>query len=117
MRVLERDVFPRFHVGESLLPSELPVLEKLGVDMSGLPALRKEGADFLDERKGECGRFAFAEGLAGTVPHAYQVERAPFDDALLQNAERLGASVQQNTRMQGRPSRVTSSTLSTRVFC
>lgn len=97
--VLERAVFPRFHVGESLLPSELPIFEKLGIDISGVPSLYKQGADFLDERTGKCGRFDFAEGLEGTRTHSFQVERALFDDALLKHSAKLGAKVQHGTQV------------------
>lgn len=99
--VLERAVFPRFHIGESLLPAELPIFEKLGFDVSGMPALFKQGADFLDERTGKCARFVFAEGLEGTHPHSFQVERAVFDDALLKHSATLGAHVQQDTQVTG----------------
>ena len=96
--ILEREVFPRFHIGESLLPAELPVFDKLGLDVSAMPSsLHKQGADFLDERSGKFGRFVFSQGLEGTRPHSFQVERALFDHALLQNAEALGAEVRQDT--------------------
>lgn len=97
--ILERAVFPRFHVGESLLPSELPIFEKLGFDVSKIPSLRKQGADFLDERTDKWGRFGFDQGLEGTRSHAFQVERAPFDEALLKRSEELGAEVRQGTKV------------------
>lgn len=100
--VFEREVFPRFHVGESLLPAELPIFEKLGVDVGGgIPALHKQGADFLDERTGKFGRFAFAEGLEGTRSYSFQVERALFDDMLLKRSAELGADVRQDTHVLG----------------
>ncbi|MEM7606883.1 MAG: NAD(P)/FAD-dependent oxidoreductase [Myxococcota bacterium] len=97
--VLEREHFPRFHIGESLLPAELPIFERLGLDMSSFPKLYKDGADFLDERQGKFHRFSFSEGLEGTRPHSYQVERAKFDLALLRRAEALGAEVRQGVRV------------------
>src|SRR5690606_30651849 len=81
--VLERKRFPRFRVGESLLPTDLAVLERLGVDPDGVPFLRKRGAVFIDERSGRSSRFSFDEGLPGTPDHAHQVERAVFDHELL----------------------------------
>lgn len=99
--ILERAVFPRFHVGESLLPSELPIFEKLGFDVSKIPSLRKQGADFLDERTEKYGRFDFSEGLEGTRSHSFQVERALFDEALLMRSAELGAEVQQGTQVLG----------------
>ena len=91
--VLERERFPRFHIGESLLPMELAVLERLGVDPDAVPFLRKHGAVFIDERSGRSTRFDFGEGLPGTPGHAHQVERAVFDEQLLRAAARAGAAV------------------------
>lgn len=100
--VVERDPFPRFHVGESLLPSCMPVLERLGVDLSRGPFLRKAGAEFVDESRppGEqTVTFRFSEGLPGTIDHAYQVERALFDRVLLERARALGAEVREGVQV------------------
>ena len=88
--ILEKEHFPRFHIGESLLPAELPIFERLGFDVTraGFGALRKGGAEFHNERTGKHGRFLFDEAMPGTRTHAFQVERAPFDEAMLANAER-----------------------------
>ncbi|PRQ07662.1 NAD(P)/FAD-dependent oxidoreductase [Enhygromyxa salina] len=99
--VLERERFPRFHIGESLLPTELAVLERLGVDLDALGCLRKRGAVFIDERAGRRGCFSFDEGLPGTPDHAHHVERASFDLALLQTAERAGAEIRQRHEVVG----------------
>jgi flavin-dependent dehydrogenase len=99
--VVEKEHFPRFHIGESLLPRSLPILNELGVDVEG-PAFRyKGGAEFYDESTGEFARFPFAQALPGsTVPgFAYQVERASFDLALLERAEAAGATVHQGERV------------------
>lgn len=100
VRVYEREHFPRFHIGESLLPAELAVFDRLGVDVASLPSLYKSGADFLDESTGDFGRFPFAEGLPGTAPHSYQVERAPFDALLAKRAAELGADVRFGVRVR-----------------
>jgi len=97
--VVEREQFPRFHVGESLLPTELEILDRLGVDPDDVPFLRKEGAVFIDEATGRRTRFAFADGLPGTPDHAHQVERAVFDDRLLRAAERAGAEVRERVEV------------------
>lgn len=91
--VLEREHFPRFHIGESLLPAQLPILERLGVDLDDGPFLRKRGALFIDERSGRRAEFSFAEGMSGTPPFAHQVERSVFDQHLLQVAAERGATV------------------------
>lgn len=99
--ILEKEHFPRFHIGESLLPAELPIFERLGFDVTraGFGALRKGGAEFHNERTGKHGRFLFDEAMPGTRTHAFQVERAPFDEAMLANAERLGAQVRQGVKV------------------
>ena len=92
--VVEREPFPRFHVGESLLPCAEPVLRALGVPMDGF--LPKQGAEFLDEATGGACAFRFAEALDGgpwAAPLAWQVERASFDRLLLDRAEQAGAEV------------------------
>ena len=99
--VLEKETFPRFHVGESLLPADLSLFDRLGVDMTDRTRfVHKAGAVFLDERSGERVRFAFADGLPGTPPHAYQVERADFDLLLAERAEQVGAELRFGTRAE-----------------
>ena len=93
VRLLEKEVFPRFHIGESLLPIDLPIFARLGVTLSPEKFIRKDGAEFIDESSGQTAVFTFAEGLDGTPQSAYQVERARFDHELLLCAERKGAEV------------------------
>lgn len=93
--VLEREHFPRFHIGESLLPRGLAVLERLGVDLDTVPFLRKRGAIFIDERDGRETSFSFDEGLPGTAPYAHQVDRASFDHTLMRAAIARGAEVRE----------------------
>jgi flavin-dependent dehydrogenase len=97
--VLEKDPFPRFHIGESLLPIDLPIFRRLGIELDTRTFLRKDGAEFIDEKTGEHVVFSFAEGLEGLAPHAYQVERAAFDHALLIAARDRGAEVREGVRV------------------
>lgn len=90
--VLDKDEFPRFHIGESLLPCDLPVFARLGIELDPARYLRKAGAVFLDEAAGQRGTFYFADGLPGTPDHAFQVERARFDEELAEVARARGAS-------------------------
>ncbi len=99
--LIERETFPRFHVGESLLPRDLPLFERLGLDPLAHGFLRKRGAEFLDERTGQSTYFSFDEGLEGTPAHAFQVDRARFDLWLLEAAERAGAIVHQGEELTG----------------
>ncbi len=92
--VLEREHFPRFHVGESLLTMCVPALRRMGVSLEGADfANMKPGALFMLEPTRERLRIDFSRGLEGTFPYAFQVERAHFDAALAHHAEALGADV------------------------
>lgn len=90
--VLEREAFPRFHIGESLLPLSLPVLDRLGVGADD-NFLYKQGAEFVRETTGDQRMFDFAEALPGPPRHAWQVVRAGFDTRLRDRAIALGATV------------------------
>lgn len=91
--VLDREQFPRFHIGESLLPCDLAVFERLGVDPKTEGYLYKAGAEFLDERVKGHTVYPFADALPGTPDHAYQVERSKFDLWLAERAQAVGAEV------------------------
>jgi len=94
VRVLEREHFPRFHIGESLLPIDLPLFERLGLKVDGSAYHFKQGAEFWDERTGDFAFFSFADAMAGTPPSAWQVERAAFDHMLARQAQERGAQLQ-----------------------
>jgi flavin-dependent dehydrogenase len=72
----------------------VPALHELGIDLDGRAfALKKPGALFAEEHSGESLRIDFSYSLEGSFPHAYQVERAPFDHFLALRAAELGAEV------------------------
>lgn len=92
--VLERERFPRFHIGESLLPLGVLALQHLGIDLSEADyALRKSGAIVLCESTGSSHRISFRDTLPGLPDHAYQVVRSDFDHALAVHAQELGATM------------------------
>jgi flavin-dependent dehydrogenase len=97
--LLEKEVFPRFHIGESLLPIDLPIFKRLGVTLPSDRYIRKDGAEFIDERTGQQITFGFAEALDGTPSYAYQVERARFDEMLLRQAAARGAEVREGVKV------------------
>lgn len=104
--LLERDRFPRFHIGESLLPCVAPILRDLGLENEvDRRFLRKPSARFVDDARdvddprGRA-RFAFADAFPPAIPYAWQVPRDAFDDLLLRNAQRLGAEVRQEVRVR-----------------
>lgn len=91
--VLERERFPRFHIGESLLPMCLPVLDRMGVMPDTDIFVFKQGAEFVCEATGRQRRFVFTDTLPGCGKHAWHVDRARFDTALRDAAVRAGAEV------------------------
>ncbi|MEN9580229.1 MAG: hypothetical protein RJA70_3238 [Pseudomonadota bacterium] len=92
--IVEQATFPRFHIGESLLPGSMPILERLGVGDAvrgmGTP---KHGAEFCSHDGALRRRYRFKDSLLGGQPSAVQIERAQFDALLLQNAVRSGATL------------------------
>lgn len=100
--VVERDKFPRFHVGESLLPFALPIFDRLGVHdkIRAAGFQRKFGAFFWNEANGSTRPVIFAEARDPNHPMAYQVKRAEFDDLLLRHAEASGAEVREETAVE-----------------
>ena len=96
----EAAAFPRFSVGESLLPSVLPVLSRMGIDLGEHGHLVKHGALFVDETTGELQRYPFADALPGPPRVAYQVERAVFDAQLLEAASRAGVEVRTRSAVE-----------------
>ncbi|HEY4127594.1 MAG TPA: NAD(P)/FAD-dependent oxidoreductase [Gammaproteobacteria bacterium] len=89
---LEKEHHPRFHIGESLLPMNLPIYERLGV-MDKLKAMGvyKPGADFEARNERGYNTYLFARALGGSPSHAYQVWRQDFDKMLFDHARECGA--------------------------
>ncbi len=100
--LLEKSHHPRFHIGESLLPANLPLLDRLGVaDQVRAVAMEKWGAEFVSpwhEKSSETVRFD--EAWDKSMPYAYQVRRSEFDEILLRNAQRKGAQVVEGCRVR-----------------
>jgi flavin-dependent dehydrogenase len=100
--LLEKEKFPRFHVGESLLPFNLPLFERLGVaeKIRAAGFQTKRGAYFWNEVTGGIRPVDFANGMDDRHPSAYQVKRAEFDELLLRHAEESGAHVREETAVE-----------------
>ena len=85
--LIEKERHPRFHVGESLLPHSLPILEELGVlEKTREIGVFKPGAEFISEDGTRQTFFPFARALTPGPDHAYQVPRAKFDHILFECA-------------------------------
>ena len=100
--LLERECFPRAHVGESLLPGSIPILESLGVmdEVRQAGFTVKPGATMIWGVEREPWSWYFRETHA-TYPHSYQVWRPEFDAILLNNARRSGVDVREGWQVTG----------------
>jgi flavin-dependent dehydrogenase len=90
--LFEKEKHPRFHIGESLLPKNMPILEELGVlDEVRRIGVHKPGADFCQpDEPDEYRVFLFERALGDSPSHAYQVRRSEFDELLFKNCRESG---------------------------
>ena len=95
--IVEKEAFPRFKIGESLLPGGNAILKRLGLweKMDDAGFIRKYGAEFVSSDGGSRVHNIFAEGLVKGLDYTYQVERSRFDQLLLDNAVEKGSSLLQ----------------------
>jgi flavin-dependent dehydrogenase len=99
--LLEKGHHPRFHIGESLLPANLPLFDALGVgEQVRSIGMMKLGAEFVSPRDGRRQEFLFADAWDKSMPYAYQVRRSQFDEILARNAVRLGAQLHEGCRVR-----------------
>ena len=100
--VLEKEKFPRFHIGESLLPYNHAIFEEIGVlptlEAAGFPP--KRGAQFHLGNGSKGNGFVFRNGRFTRHTEAFQVERSKFDDLLLRHAEKSGAEVREGVSVE-----------------
>ncbi len=98
--MLEKSRHPRFHIGESLLPLNMPLLEQLGVAGEiaaiGMP---KYGAQFVSPWHNRAVTYDFAKAWDKSHPSAFQVRRSEFDRILFRNAERKGVRAFEGCRV------------------
>ncbi|HEX4667718.1 MAG TPA: NAD(P)/FAD-dependent oxidoreductase [Chthoniobacterales bacterium] len=101
--VCEREKFPRFHIGESLLPISMKTFTRLGVhekfEQAGF--LRKYGGEMASACSEEGVKFYFKDGYRSQTETSYQVPRAEFDKVLLDHAAENGAEVREETSVKG----------------
>jgi flavin-dependent dehydrogenase len=94
--LLEKAHHPRFHLGESLLPQSLPVLEKIGaLDAMRARFIVKRGAQFHEDATRKTARYDFSEAYRPTPDHAFEVPRDEFDEILLRHAASAGVDVRE----------------------
>lgn len=99
--MLEKEKFPRFHIGESLLPYNRQIFEEIGVwpKLESAGFMKKRGAQFL-MGDGSLGiRLNFSNGCFNKYREAIHVERSRFDDLLLAHARESGADVREESQV------------------
>ncbi|MBP7950726.1 MAG: tryptophan 7-halogenase, partial [Verrucomicrobiales bacterium] len=99
--VLERESFPRFHVGESLLPYNRRIFAEMGIleEVERRGFMVKQGAQFWLGNGRKNIQLLFREGTYNEEITSFQVERSEFDTLLLENAAKQGAEVRQLTKV------------------
>lgn len=100
--VVERDKFPRFHIGESLLPFSMKAFTRLGLHEKFKRAgfMEKFGGEMYGACRDEGVKFYFEDGFRSQTDRSYQVTRAEFDKLLLDNAAESGAEVREETSVE-----------------
>ncbi|HEY2615296.1 MAG TPA: NAD(P)/FAD-dependent oxidoreductase [Chthoniobacterales bacterium] len=100
--VLEREKFPRFHIGESLLPFSMQAFTRLGLHEKFARAgfMEKFGGEIYGACSAEGVRFYFEDGFRSKTDRSYQVTRADFDKVLLDHAAENGAEVREETSVE-----------------
>ena len=90
--VFEKELHPRFHIGESLLPMNMPLFDRLGVrpEVESI-GIVKLGAEFVSPWHEHTSRFMFGEAMDKCFPYAVHVRRSEFDELLFRHAKRRGA--------------------------
>jgi len=98
--VLEREKFPREHVGESMLPFCYWVFKDLGIlEDFETRWVRKPGVRFVDTDGTTNTAWCFWHKIKNDSHLSFQVIRSEFDDELLKHSAKLGATVHQETRV------------------
>ncbi|MEI8019801.1 MAG: tryptophan 7-halogenase, partial [Schlesneria sp.] len=101
VRLLEREHFPRFHIGESLIPQTYWVMKRLNMlnKMKSSEFVKKYSVQFV----GSSGRLSEPFYFLDHKPHessqTWQVRRSDFDQRMLENAIEHGVDVQQGVRV------------------
>src|SRR5206468_5378378 len=100
--VFGREKFPRFHIGESLLPFSMKAFRRMDLlgkfEQAGF--LRKYGGEFFSACCDEGVKFYFKDAYRSQTDHSFQVSRAEFDKLLLEHAQENGAEVREQVGVE-----------------
>ena len=99
--VLEKAHHPRFHIGESLLPANVQLFDRLGVreqvERIGMP---KWGVEFVSPDHDHRSFVEFADAWDKSMPYAWQVRRSELDEILFRNAASKGSRTLEGHRVR-----------------
>ncbi len=100
--IFEKARHPRFHIGESLLPMNMPLFDRLGVRQAveGI-GITKYGSEFVSPNHDHTSEFIFADALDKSFPYAVQVRRSELDELLFRHAAARGARTFEGCRVSG----------------
>jgi len=102
VRLYEREVFPRFHIGESLIPETYWVFERLGMlpKMRDSRFVKKHSVQFINGAGKESAPFYFFENKPHECSQTWQVVRSEFDQMMLENAREHGVDAREGVRVR-----------------
>jgi flavin-dependent dehydrogenase len=101
VHLYERDTFPRFHIGESLIPETYWVFQRLNMldKMKASPFVKKFSVQFVNSKGKESAPFYFHDNKPHECSQTWQVIRSEFDMMMLDNAREHGVTVHQPARV------------------
>jgi flavin-dependent dehydrogenase len=101
VRLFERERFPRFHIGESLIPETYWVLQRLNMldTLRKSRFVQKHSVQFIGAEGKESAPFYFWDNKPHECSQTWQVVRSEFDQLLLDNARRHGVDVYEGVRV------------------
>src|SRR2546429_2990974 len=101
VRLYERERFPRFHIGESLIPETYWVFQRLKMldKMKASPFVKKYSVQFVNAEGKLSAPFYFHDNKPHECSQTWQVIRSEFDTMMLRNAQEQGVEVHQPARV------------------
>ncbi len=101
VELFEREKFPRYHIGESLIPETYWVLKRLGMleKMKRSPFIKKHSVQFVNASGKQSAPFYFYDNKPHECSQTWQIRRSEFDTMMLRNAESQGVKVHEGARV------------------